>query len=298
MGGNACYLPAARAPHQAPGQPDAEGGGFAEPEDRPGQRAQIRLPDQPAEGSERRAGALRRGRDRVDRAGGEGTSAERDGEPGQPAADGHDEGGVPALPDARRRQPVLAAPGRDGEGQPGGTSDDHALEPAPDREVDADQRGEAPAGQPLDRGADESAAQRARGRQGERAMGGRGRLGEREARADAGAAQRAAAGADHRQDRGDGDRGGAARRGGEAQPADSAGGDPGQGAAHRGPGPPCCGEPCGTAAIAAPAVRRASPAARPLRRSGALRRSARRRRPLPRSPRGGRTGSRGARRCG
>ena len=102
---------------------------------------------------------------------GEGTSAEREREPGKPAADGHDERGLPALPDARRRQSVLRAPGGDGEGQPGGSADGDALEPAPDLEVEADQRGEAPACQPLDRGADEAAAQRAGGRQGERRAG-------------------------------------------------------------------------------------------------------------------------------
>ena len=58
--------------------------------------------------------------------------------------------------------PSSRAPGRDGEGQPGGSSDGHALEPASDVEVEAHQRGEAPAGQPLDRGADEAAAQRRR----------------------------------------------------------------------------------------------------------------------------------------
>ena len=75
---------------------------------------------------------------------------------------------------------------------------------------------------------------------------GAGRFGERQPRADAGAAQRAAAGADHRQHRRDRERGGAARGDRQHQPADGTGGDPGQGAARGGAGPSGRGEPCRT----------------------------------------------------
>ena len=107
-------------------------------------------------------------------------------------------------------------------------------------------------------------------RQGEGALRGRSRLGERQPRADAGAAQRAAAGADHRQHRSDGDRGGAARRDRQGQPADGTGSDPGQGAARRGAGPSGRGEPCRTPPSQPRAVRRTAPAARPLRPRGRL----------------------------
>ena len=46
------------------------------------------------------------------------------------------------------------------EAQPCAASDEHAFEPAADIEVEAHQRGEAPARQPLDRGADQAAAHR------------------------------------------------------------------------------------------------------------------------------------------
>ena len=157
MGGLRC---ARRTAHEAIGEPEAEQGPFAEREDRPRDRTEIRLADQPPEGRQGRARPVRRVRDRVDGAADEGTSGERERKSGQSADDRGDERGTHAPPAARRRHFALRVAGRDGVARSRGSADDDPLQPASDVEVEAHERGKTPSGKPLDCRSDDAAAER------------------------------------------------------------------------------------------------------------------------------------------